>query len=431
MIAENAFFGWSAEREKAFWDEKLATIKGSGKEEIKLRQDVRTEIFAIEKKGANDALQTTIGNLKLEQESAKLTGKERISIQDEILAAIEAAGARETSIYRNAQLERERLVQREAVFEIEQQQKILEANLEASKTIIESKINEVNTQYELGNISSERQLVQLKTLLNQKYKLELDTFHRIAALWDQYPEKYQESQNKISLAAAKHSKEIGAVENKASLQVASEWKKGFDSIAQSMNINWIGVLKGTQTLQDQMIGIGENIANQMINAFWRMAVEQIAAETVAAIPAKSVTGQTSMSKIYSHAASAAVGAYDAFASIPYVGPIIGAIAAAAVFAACIAYGAYVGSAAGGWDVDKDSLAYVHKDEMVLPAGIAEGFRDIIAGRGTPGAGSPQQTIRPTFNIRSWDSQDTRRMLIRHGPTIYKTLFKQGRQYGIR
>lgn len=427
-ISEQAFFGLSKEEEKAFWEEKLATIKGAGKDQVKLRLEVNSEIFNVEKTGAKEALETMINALKQEQESEKLTGAQRVAIQDQILSAIEAAGAKETSIYRAAALEREKLVEQAAIKEIKEQERILEAHLQAATIAIEAKMKEVDTAYELGSISAAKQLEQLRTLLTQKYNLELQTFNKIRALWEQYPTEWQQVEKKIELATAKHDAALRSVENKASLEIQKTWTKVWDSIAQSMNVNWMGVIKGTESLRDQMTSIGENIANTMINTFWRMCVEQIAAETTAALTGKSLAKETSLSKIASNAASAAAGAYDAMASIPYVGPILGAIAAAVVFAAVMAFGASVGSAAGGWDVDKDSLGMVHAKEMVLPAPLAEGIRGMINQGG--GAGGPQR-MNVSFNLKSLDGADTMRVLSRNAPAISRWLKNKGGPYGIR
>jgi hypothetical protein len=44
------------------------------------------------------------------------------------------------------------------------------------------------------------------------------------------------------------------------------------------------------------------------------------------------------------------------------------------------------SAAGGMDVTHDQMAMLHAREIVLPSHLSQGFRNIIAGSGTPGAG---------------------------------------------
>jgi tape measure domain-containing protein len=70
-----------------------------------------------------------------------------------------------------------------------------------------------------------------------------------------------------------------------------------------------------------------------------------ATETAGQSKSLALTITTAAKKIHAHAASAAAGAYEAMASIPYVGPVLGGIAAAVTYAAVMAFGALTGGAA--------------------------------------------------------------------------------------
>ncbi len=113
-----------------------------------------------------------------------------------------------------------------------------------------------------------------------------------------------------------------------------------------------------------------------------------AAETIAS--AKLEAGTV----IPAETAIAAMGAASAVASIPIVGPAM-AVAAAADMSAMGAGYLALASAAGGWDrVPQDgALAELHKDEMVLPASLASGVRNM-----TNLAGSGGQQGGDTFNL---------------------------------
>ena len=102
------------------------------------------------------------------------------------------------------------------------------------------------------------------------------------------------------------------------------------------------------------------------------------------------------------------------AGIPVVGPEMGAEAAAQTYAAIMAFAGMVPAAAGGWDVPADSLAYLHKQEMVLPASLAEGVRGLVAGGGKDAGGGDTHVH---FNFggsmdRSWFLKTT-------GPTSWR------------
>jgi len=98
-------------------------------------------------------------------------------------------------------------------------------------------------------------------------------------------------------------------------------------------------------------------------------------------------------KIANDAYQAASGAYQAIVGIPYVGPVLAPIAADVAFAAMTAFEGGIVSAAGGYEVPSDSLAVLHKNEVVLPATLASGFKSLIASGSTP-----KRRHLPTLNI---------------------------------
>jgi len=109
-------------------------------------------------------------------------------------------------------------------------------------------------------------------------------------------------------------------------------------------------------------------------------------EATAAATTGSITASTSLMQIAARAATAAAGAYSAVAAIPVVGPFLAPAMAAAALAGVLALGNRIFSAEGGWGkVPYDgAVTELHKDEMVLPATLANPLRDALAGM-SPGA----------------------------------------------
>jgi hypothetical protein len=103
-----------------------------------------------------------------------------------------------------------------------------------------------------------------------------------------------------------------------------------------------------------------------------------------------ISGQTALKDITNSAAQAASGAYNALAGVPFVGPVLGAAAAATVFAAVLAFKGLVASAAGGYDIPAGAnpLTQLHAQEMVLPARLANPMRDMLASFGSGDAQTP-------------------------------------------
>jgi len=89
-----------------------------------------------------------------------------------------------------------------------------------------------------------------------------------------------------------------------------------------------------------------------------------------------------MTQVMTNAKSAAAAAWNATVGIPFIGPVLAPIAAAASFTGVMAF------AEGGWDrVPSDQVAMIHKNEMVLPANIANPLRESLASGGGFGGGN--------------------------------------------
>src|SRR5262249_7168139 len=119
-----------------------------------------------------------------------------------------------------------------------------------------------------------------------------------------------------------------------------------------------------------------------------------------------------------HAAiKAAANAYNAVVGIPIVGPVLAPPAAAAAFAGVEAFGALV-SAAGGWGiVPQDQLALVHKNEMVLPAALADRVRDMTSGSGT----SEIHIHAGGNSFAATDAAGMERLMRQHEKAIVRTI----------
>ncbi len=109
-----------------------------------------------------------------------------------------------------------------------------------------------------------------------------------------------------------------------------------------------------------------------------------AAQQLGASQGMAISGQAALKDITNSAAQAASAAYNSLAHVPFVGPLLGAAAAATVFAAVMAFKGLVASAAGGYDIPAgvNPLTQLHAQEMVLPARLANPMRDMLASFGS-------------------------------------------------
>lgn len=112
--------------------------------------------------------------------------------------------------------------------------------------------------------------------------------------------------------------------------------------------------------------------------------------------------QSSLTSIRNDGASGAQAAYKAMAGIPYVGPVLGAQAAAQVLAHAQQRAAEVNSfAVGTANVPNDQLAQIHAGEMIVPSDFASSIRN---GEITLGGDKGGDTINLAVNFSFEESQ---------------------------
>lgn len=208
-------------------------------------------------------------------------------------------------------------------------------------------------------------------------------------------EKYD---NERELTAAIQAEDV----KRAKLQkdITKEWETAFAPITRAFDQSVNGMIAGTLTFQNAVANMGQSILAEFVNTTVQTAARWAATElaktaaTAAGVASREATEQAGMAAgAAAHAASAqtsiltaayeaAANAYQSAAAIPYVGWILGPIAAAGAFVAVEAFGASVPSAAGGWDLPSSSTGIPmigHSREMMLPAPIADKVRNMTDG----------------------------------------------------
>lgn len=154
--------------------------------------------------------------------------------------------------------------------------------------------------------------------------------------------------------------------------------------------------------------------------------EKTGSEAAAASTTVATKAVESDAVVVANAAEGASGAFAALASIPYVGPVLGAAAFAAAMALIMGVKGGGKSAAGGMDVARgdNPMVQIHSEEMVLPAKHANAIREMTEG----GGGGGRSNAPMVFNINAMDGKDVHRVLMNAGDSIVKSLNMQRRNF---
>jgi hypothetical protein len=235
-------------------------------------------------------------------------------------------------------------------------------------------------------------------------------------------------------------------------QMQQQWASFVDPMVSKFGSGIVQIIERTKSwaqvfteIEGQLINTFASMVEKMVSkwivsqimqltATQTKVASQTAAEAVGARTQMAIQGTTSLKQIINEAATAAGAAYQAMAGIPIIGPALGAAAAVAAFAAVAAYQGLIASAAGGYDVPSgvSPVTQLHPQEMVLPANLATGIRNMAAqaASGEPGGGFGGGDTHLHLNMGAGaDGPSLQRWFDQHGDKITKSLQRQTRRGG--
>lgn len=255
--------------------------------------------------------------------------------------------------------------------------------------------------------------------LELERKLLVEIHNARMANWEQERELLKDKDKEqerilqeMAQAQVKHDTEMRKNNMAIVDEMLAKWKTAFDGISSAFGTMVKGVLMGTQTLGQGLRGF----ATSVLGVFLDMGVKMLAAEGMKWLKLKlmgeTAAGEqvaTSLAAVAAQKAiaipaaiaeitrSAAVTFAGVFANLaPFMGPLAAepaAVSQGAVLAQIPAASFDVGS----WSVPRDMLAQIHRDEMIVPAGMANEMRT---------AGGSLGGVNLTYNDHSGRLTDT-------------------------
>jgi hypothetical protein len=449
--ASKDYFKSNLAGEQAFWEQKLALVAKGSKDYI----DVQHELFGVNSQLAHQALADDLATIRQQEDAEQGATIHKIELASQAATEIGSKYGWQSAQYKAAidemlKVGKEFTDQQtaDAAAAIQKQTAALVAGIARQEEAQKS-------AYKMHEESSQQETANLLTLEDQRYDAVKDEIARELALYDQGTQKYKDLLKEQEKAEEEHKANSQKIANQGAQQTEQAWEQAFRQIDSSINSSILGMIKGTENLQQAFTKVADQMVSSMITATLQMGERWIANELLktaateagnaartasdaagagAGLAAEAAAGKTSVTNSAYRAAAAV---YADVAEIPYVGWIMAPPAAAAAF---VAVEAFMPSAAGGYyNVPNDGPVNIHQGEMVLPAWAAQGFRNMIGTPGATNAGptaSSQGTQRSggnqTFNftIQAMDSQDVSRVLTSNNSAVF-TAVKQALRNNMR
>ena len=181
----------------------------------------------------------------------------------------------------------------------------------------------------------------------------------------------------------------------------------------------MGMLKGTETFAQAMRDLYAGLVQDVVNMLSEMLAEWIGTHVLMKLFGINSQKETATANITASAAQAGAAAYADMASLGPEGLAMAPEAAWASYGEVMTFVPMADSsmAGGMWEVDRERLARIHEQEMVLPARYAAGLRDMIESGNAGGKSGGDIHVHVQHNVSAVDAESFQGVIRRHGNII--------------
>jgi hypothetical protein len=216
-------------------------------------------------------------------------------------------------------------------------------------------------------------------------------------------------------ARQQHGSEIQKLTSATVRDQTQQWDQVFTAMNRGYANTVTSMTSSSRTLQQGIARVLDQILADFLRMLERMVATWVAQHTFMQVFGIGSQKAASAANIGSSAAQGAAAAYASAAAIPVVGWSIAPAIAAEAYGNILGFEALNAFAAGGI-VPDDSLAFVHKNEMVLPAGLSAGLSQMIDGDQASGG-----SVQINFSVAATDAKSFEGRLHEHADTLVQVL----------
>lgn len=253
----------------------------------------------------------------------------------------------------------------------------LQKNTQLARLDIEMERENIRHKHDMGMISKAQELIELRKLKQQEHQIEVQALENSKKLHLEDKAFQEKMDRDILVLKRKNSVEISKIDHQLAKEESTLWGSLFSNLTSGFTNLISGLLDGTTNFAQSALGLLKSLAGTVVEFFAKMAFEWIKSLLLAGTASK----VTATQEVINQAGVGYAAAMASISAIPIVGPGLAPGIASGIMASIMGVGLPMASAAGGWDVPADSVAQIHKNEMVLPAYLADRVRNMTGAGG--------------------------------------------------
>lgn len=396
--AEGRFAEMSKTDERAYWQAKLSLTQTGSSEQI----SVRKKIAALGLDILKEEYDAEVASLHARAEAFRHDLDSRRMLIEQEAALVAQKRGEQSKEYQAVQAKLTALAREGAA----QRQQIEQIAGDRARALALAKVDsdQANMQLELDlqRVTQQQFLDAERGFEARRYEIKLAALRQQQELnrlsEDKDPVKKAQIDAEIEALETQHQQRMTEIQRRAAIESNRYAMSTRDALAGGFQSVFAQIGTSIKSLGDLLRGLFQVVVQTVVQMLARIAATWLANQIM-----QRVGGVvTALGEIQAQAAVAGAAGTASMAGAPWPlnmsAPLFGAemAGAAASYAAALS----IPSASMGWEVPRDTLAFVHRDEKILPASIAVPMREQAqAGAASSGGtpvhihGAPDDTVK--------------------------------------
>ena len=401
------------------------------------------DVERAKRAASEEALNADLAALRARQEASNGDAAAQVAIQRQIADRIAEVYGERSSQHRQALLDIERAERQHG----EEMRRLVQIQSQADMQAINDRWtaqrDAIAYETQMGQLSAVEEVQRLRGLEQQKHALEQENRRKAMDNIKDDVVARKQALLDIERAERQHGATIQRLDRQQALARREQIKTWTAPITDTTREMLSGIMNGTlstsrivssflQGMVTKYVAHLGEIAMEWVTQHLIMAAfseaaaaEEVTTQVTAGAATLAATKSQAVGEISAAAGTGAAWAMASVAAIPVTGWAMAPGVGAAHYAQAMGYMASAAIPAaekGWWEVPQDTLAVIHQKEMVMPAHLAEGVRQMVDGGGASGAVAQGPAVNFAPTVVGLDRQAVQTMLRREA-ALLATLVK--------
>jgi len=370
-----------ADEARRIADEKIRIDEQASLKSIAIEEDANNFLYAMGEESLDrwkaQALEEE--NAKYVAELAWLAKKTAADRGD---AAAEAKDlAERAALYQDHVLALQKLDEQYAERKRALDRQELQDFIAADNAKLSAGIRALDAEYKQHQLTAGQRYTLEQQLTQDIHGEELKRVDALLATLTQGTKAYEDAIRQRQKIEQDFTRQSEANTNQLETEEAAKWTQLGNSIKSSFNSALDGMLFQGKSFEQGMLAIAEGVLKAFLTMGENIAENWIQTQLESLFETKATQTSSALGQISDAAAVAGANTFASTAAIPVIGPELAPGAAAASIAQVMSYSSLLSLDVGAWEMKNDSIARLHKGEMVVPENFASGLRGNGGGLG--------------------------------------------------